>query len=54
MDAPYLVSSETHLGSLGCFKLVGEAFVLGQMDGEGIMGLPEAELKQASVEFTLV
>ncbi|RSL60743.1 hypothetical protein CEP54_006564 [Fusarium duplospermum] len=36
------------------YQLIGEAFVLGQMDGEAIMDLSEEDLKSASDDFHLV
>lgn len=36
------------------YQLIGEAFILGQMDGEAIMDLSEEDLRSASDDFHLV
>ncbi|KAJ4179473.1 hypothetical protein NW767_014606 [Fusarium falciforme] len=36
------------------YQLIGEAFILGQMDGEAILDLSEEDLKSASDDFHLV
>ncbi|KAI9164176.1 Heterokaryon incompatibility protein [Paramyrothecium foliicola] len=53
-SVPCVLRPVLYGSGLACYQLIGEAFILGRMDGEAVRDFTEEDLKQKSEHFTLI